>query len=66
MDLGSLPVAYHSRLFKCPVTHTAFSTCGGYLAAVSGSTGHVALLKVAAAGQEVQVLGYVQTQGQCK
>jgi predicted membrane-bound mannosyltransferase len=64
-DLVTLPVVYHSRLFKAAVTAVAFSPCGIYLAVAAASTGRVALLKVAAAGQQVQLLGYVKAEGEC-
>jgi 6-phosphogluconolactonase (cycloisomerase 2 family) len=63
-DLGSLPVVHHSRLFRGPVSHVAFSPCGVYLAVAAAATGRVALLKVAAAGEQVQLLGYVNAEGE--
>lgn len=63
-DLGSLPVVHHSRLFSGTVTHVAFSACGLYLAVAAAATRRVALLKIAAAGQQVQLLGYVNADGE--
>jgi 6-phosphogluconolactonase (cycloisomerase 2 family) len=63
LDLGSLPVVHRTRLFRAPVTHVAFSSCGGYLAAAAASTGRVALLKIGRGGQHVQLLGYAQAEG---
>jgi 6-phosphogluconolactonase (cycloisomerase 2 family) len=63
-DLVTLPVVYHSRLFKAATTAVAFSPCGSYVAVAAASTGRVALLKVAAAGQQVQLLGYVKAEGE--
>lgn len=62
-DLSTLPVVHHSRLFRAPVTHVAFSSCAAYLAVAAGSTQRLALLKVAATGQQVQLLGYVKAAG---
>lgn len=62
-DLSSLPVVHHTRLFRAPVVHVGFSCCGTYLAAAAVDTGRVALLKLAAAGQHVQLLGYVKVEG---
>jgi len=62
-ELSTLPVVHHSRLFRAPVTHVAFSSCAAYLAVAAGSTQRVALLKVAEAGQQVQLLGYVKAAG---
>lgn len=66
LDLARLPVTHKSRLFREPLTHVAFSACGGYLAAAAASTGRVALLRVTGAGAAAEVLGYASTEGVCR
>jgi hypothetical protein len=63
LDLARLPVTHHSRLFREPLTHVAFSVCGSYLAAAAASTGRVALLRVTGAGAAAELLGYASTEG---
>lgn len=62
-DLASLPVVYRSRLFRAALRLVAFSADSAYLAAASADSGSVALLKVADAGQQVDLLGYFDVAG---